>query len=415
MSTHRIIVPRPYYQKLFESYRDTEQVKILQGIRRCGKSTIMEQCRDSLINSGVQLENIYYRRFDSLDMPLTFTADNLLSEIVQAYSESEKDSMFYVFLDGIQEVDGWEKIVRKLHTERNIDVYITGSNAHLLSSDLATLLSGRCIVFDVFPLSFIEYADFVYAYDSTSNSSREELFAQYMRYGGMPSLFSLAERAEDFIARELSSLIDTVLLNDVARHLDIRDIALLKRLVVYLFSTSGNLFSTRKVVGALVSSGKKTSSETVNGYINALEDAFALYGIEQAGIAGKQIINPLRKFYPVDTGLRNLSTRFSLENSGFMLENIVCIELLRRGYHVNVGSTGRAEVDFVATKGDSRVYIQVTQTMLDQAVYERELAPLQVINDSFPKLVLTLDWFAVGVTQEGIRIENVIDWLSEKE
>ena len=203
-------------------------------------------------------------------------------------------------------------------------------------------------------------------------------------------------------------------MNDVALRLGIRDIALLEQLVTYLFSTSGNLFSTRKVVGALVSSGRKTSAETIDNYISALEKSFILHGVEQSGIAGKQVLSPLRKFYPVDTGLRNLSTRFSPRDLGFQLEDVALVELLRRGYDVRVGAAEKAEVDFVASRHDKRIYFQVSETMLDNSVYDRELAPLRAIQDSFPKMVLTLDRFRTGTTEDGIHIANLIDWLLDR-
>lgn len=405
-----LIIPRERYLRLLESYRDSEQVKVLQGVRRCGKSTILTLYKDNLLAQGTKPQNVYYRRFDLLEEPLDVSAEALLQDVVQAWEKADRNDPFHVLLDEIQDVAGWEKVVRRLHSENGIDVCLTGSNAHILSSDLATHLAGRSVTIDVFPLSFEEFVSFSRQLDD-ADASNDELFSLFLRYGGMPSLFSLKQRSEEFVTRELSSIFDTVLLNDVALRLGIRDIALLERLVAYLFSTSGNLFSTRKVVGALVSSGRKTSAETVDNYISALEKSFILHGVEQSGIAGKQVLSPLRKFYPVDTGLRNLVTRFSPRDLGFQLEDAVFVELLRRGYDVRIGTADQAEVDFVASKHDARMYFQVTETMLGDSVYERELAPLRMIPDSFPKAVLTLDRFRTGTTEDGIRIVNLVDWL----
>ena len=413
MTDSEFLIPRERYQRLLEAYRDAEQVKVLQGVRRCGKSAILTLYKDSLLSQGVEPRNIYYRRFDLLEEPLDVSAETLLQDVTQAWEKADRDNPFYVFLDEIQDVAGWEKVVRRLHSERGIDLYLTGSNAHILSSDLATLLAGRSVTIDVFPLSFREFVDFN-RHEGDSSASTDELFSKFLRYGGMPSLFSLKQQNEEFITRELSSIFDTVLLNDVALRRGIRDIALLERLVTYLFSTSGNLFSTRKVVGALVSSGRKTSAETIDNYISALEKSFILHGVEQSGIAGKQVLSPLRKFYPVDTGLRNLSTRFSPRDLGFQLEDVALVELLRRGYDVRVGAAEKAEVDFVANGHDKRIYFQVTETMLDNSVYDRELAPLRAIQDSFPKMVLTLDRFRTGTTEDGILIANLIDWLLDR-
>lgn len=357
---------------------------------------------------GVKPENMFYRKFDTLQMPLYPTAERLQQDIVEAWERSDKDALFYVLLDEVQDVEGWERVVRRLHSQDGIDVYLTGSNASILSSDLATLLSGRSIALDVYPLGFAEYVDFSEGFGS---DSMEKLFANYVRYGGMPSLFSLMERSEDFIERELSAIFDTVLLNDVALRMGIRDMALLERLVTYLFSTSGNLFSTRKITGALASAGRKTSNDTVDNYIKALEEAFALVGVQQTGLAGKRVLSPLRKFYAADTGLRNLPNGFAPGDFGLQLEGVVFMELLRRGYRVEVGPLDRAEVDFVAMRRDEKLYVQVAESMLDAAVYERELAPLRLIPDSFPKMVLALDRFRMGTTEDGIRVANLMDWL----
>lgn len=204
---------------------------------------------------------------------------------------------------------------------------------------------------------------------------------------------------------------DTVVLNDTARHLKLRDISLLQRLIAYLFSSTGYLFSTNKVVGVLKSSGRTTSSETVDSYIDALEKAYVLSETQQTGLQGKKLLAPLRKFYPVDQGLRNLTTRFSSENTGFQLENVVHNELVRRGYTIEVGTLRVGEIDFVAKKNDAVAYIQVTETMLDPNTRERELKPLRSITDSFPKYAITLDRFGIGATDDGIQILNAIDWL----
>ena len=413
------MVPRPAYMHLLEPYIGTEQVKVLQGIRRSGKSSILRMLHSELCGRGIEQRNIFIKRFDEFGLPATMDAQALTQQLAAALEAGNPSQMFYVFLDEVQQVQDWQNVVRGLHTKRGVDVYITGSNAHLLSSDLATQLAGRTITIDVFPLSFEEYLRFTAEYneregaDKTNGQSRsrDDLFSTYLRFGGMPSLFSLREFSLDGISRELSSIYNTVILNDVAQRMQIRDITLLNRLVAYLFSTSGNLFSMRKLVGSLASAGRRTSVETVDSYIDALERAFILHGVPQSGLQGKRLMNPLRKFYPVDTGLRNLAGGFSGRDLGFQLENVVANELLRRGWTVTVGALSGSEVDFVACKLDQREYIQVTQTMVDTAVYRRELEPLRTISDAFPKIVLTLDRYRVGTTEDGIRVINIIDWL----
>ena len=409
MDLHPRRINRPRYQRILDSLRETEPVKVLQGVRRCGKSTILAAFRDRLLSDGVAPQNIFYRRFDEFGLPLEQSAENLMSDLQTASKAANPTVTMYVFLDEIQEVEGWERVVRRLHTRPGTDVYITGSNAHILSSDLATLLSGRQASMMVHPLSFEEYLAFRKAFDM--DDSEEAAFADYLRFGGMPSLFTLRDRSIESISRELSSIMDTVVLNDVARRLKLRDVALLQRLITYLFATAGNLFSTNKVVGALASARRKTSSETIDNYIDALEKAYVISETSQTGLQGKQLLAPQRKIYPVDQGLRNLVTHFSAEDTGFQLENVVHNELTRRGYTVEVGTLRVGEVDFVARRNDEVVYVQVCATMLDPATRERELKPLRAITDAFPRRVITLDRFGLGTTEDGIQVVNAIDWL----
>ncbi len=409
MDLHPRRINRPRYQRILDSLRETEPVKVLQGVRRCGKSTILAAFRDRLLADGVAPQNIFYRRFDEFGLPLEQSAENLMSDLQTAFKAANPTVTMYVFLDEIQEVEGWERVVRRLHTRPGTDVYITGSNAHILSSDLATLLSGRQASVMVHPLSFEEYLAFRKAFDM--DGSEEAAFADYLRFGGMPSLFTLRDRSIESISRELSSIMDTVVLNDVARRLKLRDVALLQRLITYLFATAGNLFSTNKVVGALASARRKTSSETIDNYIDALEKAYVISETSQTGLQGKQLLAPQRKIYPVDQGLRNLVTHFSAEDTGFQLENVVHNELTRRGYTVEVGTLRVGEVDFVARRNDEVVYVQVCATMLDPATRERELKPLRAITDAFPRRVITLDRFGLGTTEDGIQVVNAIDWL----
>ena len=412
--TERITrVDRPSYQELLESLRDTPQIKALQGVRRCGKSTILSAFRDRLVAEGVPERNIIFKRLDEFGLPLVTSAEELVCELEEAFDRADSHAPSYVLLDEIQEVEGWERVVRSLHTRPATDVYVTGSNAHMLSSDLATLLSGRYVSVPVHPLSFSEYLSFLEAYGEPS--AEDAAFADYLRFGGMPGLFALRELTQEGTARELSAIMDTVVLNDVARRLNLRDVALLQRLIAYLFSTSGNLLSTNKVVGALTGMGRRTSSETIDNYINALEQAFIVREASQTGLQGKTVLAPLRKFYPVDLGLRNLATRFRAGDTGFQLENLVFNELIRRGYHIEVGALRTGEVDFVATRADERLYVQVTETMLGEKTRERELTPLLAIRDAFPKMVLTLDRLGLGVTEEGIRVANTVDWVLGRE
>ena len=403
---------RPRYQALLERYRDTEFIKVLKGIRRCGKSTLLDLFADGLRAQGVSERNLFRKRFDEFGLPIDLNAEDLQQEISEALTLADSAQTFYVFLDEVQMVPGWERVVRGLHTRSGVDVYLTGSNAYLLSSELATLLAGRYVELDVYPLSFGEYLLFC-AQSGRAASGRDELLSEYLRYGGMPSLFALKDPLEEDIARELSGIYNTVILNDVAQRFQIRDYALLEKLVTYVFSTSGNLFSVKSIVNYLRSSGVKASYETIDGYLYALEQALILHGVMQDGLQGKELLRPQRKFYPVDTGLRNLAIGFAMRDMGFQLENAVFVELLRRGYRVSVGVVGAAEGDFVARRRDERLYVQVSDALTAETTLERELSALRAVHDAYPKYLVTTDRLHVGTTEDGIRIVNVADWLLE--
>lgn len=405
--------PRPTYENELKALRNTEDIKVLVGVRRCGKSTLLRWLQGDLLDNGVGAGNVFYRRMDLFGMPTNPNAEWLVNEISAAIEKSDPEKTFYVLLDEIQDVDGWERVVRQLHTRPNTDVYITGSNAYVLSSDLATLIGGRYVEMKVQPLSFSEYLSFSSYYD-VHFPNEDSAFAEYLRYGGMPALFHQKERDQDRMAQLLRTVYETIILNDVVERTKIGDVDLLSKLVRYVFTTSGSLFSANKIANTLTSYGRKTRIETVEAYLRALVDALILHACEQVGLSGKDILRPQRKFYPVDTGLRNLASGFVSGDIGFQIENVVCNELLRRGWSVSVGSLRVGEVDFVAERAQKQMYIQVTESLVDQGVYEREISPLRLIGDSWPKFILTADRLRCGVTEEGIAIINVIDWLLDK-
>ena len=403
-------VSRPDYECRLRKARGSQDIKVLTGVRRCGKSSLLNWLRDDLLSSGVDAKNIFYRRMDLFGMPVNPDAEWLSSELAQAVSESDQNKCFYVLLDEIQDVRGWERVVRQLHTRPNTDVYITGSNAYVLSSDLATLIGGRYTELRIRPLSFAEYLAFADEFEVRFDS-KEAAFAEFLRYGGMPALFNLKDSTIEEKAQLLRTIYETVILNDVVARMKIGDLDLLSKLVRYVFSTSGSLFSTAKIANALTSACRKTRSETVDGYLRALVDALILYECEQSGLAGKEILRPQRKFYPVDTGLRNLMRNFAPGDTGYQIENAVHNELTRRGWRVCVGCLRAGEVDFVAERPQERCYIQVTESMTEPQTYKRELAPLRAIDDAWPKLVITADRLNCGTTEDGISIVNVVDWL----
>lgn len=352
-------------------------------------------------------------------MPLEPTAEWLKEQIQASLDKADDSRMVHVFLDEVQEVPSWEKVVRQLRTRERTDVWITSSNAFVLSSDLSTLIGGRYIELKASPLSFKEYLSFSQArhaqeqtVETPQEQSVEALFARYLKYGGMPGQFGGPFGSDEYVENMLMTIYETIILNDVATHGGISDIDLLERLVRYVFVTSGNLFSTRSIANYLTSAGRKTSASTVDSYLRTLESAFIVFRCEQEGISGKQVLRPQYRLYPVDTGLRGLMTGFSPQDLGFQLECVVFNELVRRGYATRVGTLRSGEVDFVASKRTGeRVYVQVIESLADEATYMRELAPLDLIGDSFPKVILTLDRYRCGVTTNGVRVVNLLDWL----
>lgn len=390
------------------SHRNTPEIKVLTGVRRCGKSTLLEHYAQSLLDDGVPASNIFTRRFDSFDTPIGYSATDLHADLMQATQES-RPGPFYVFLDEIQDVPGWEEVVRRLHSRDDTDVYITGSNARLLSGELATHLTGRYITIPVYPLSFDEYQRHHRAQGTTD--STDQLFSKYMMFGGMPGLFATGQPDQDKATEILTSIYESIVMKDVAGRYGIRDIATLEKLSRYLFSTSGNLFSVNKVANTLTSAGANASYATVDNQISALERSFIVYSAQQERMRGKELLRPQRKFYPVDNGFRNLATGFNSSDRGAQLEGIVFMELQRRGYDVTIGSLPDGEIDFIAKRGNDKQYIQVTLNMTEEQTRERELAPLRRLGDAFPRTVLTLDWHSEGMTDEGIHITNVMDWL----
>ena len=404
------LIARPKYLQVLDQVFHTPDIKVLTGVRRCGKSSILQMFAEQLMNQGIDRESIFFKRLDAFDTPLDYNAQNLYEDLAHAMALSDKRKWFHVFLDEIQTVDGWEKVVQRLRTRERTDVYITGSNAKVLSGELATLLTGRYREIPVFPLSFTEYRDFIRHRPST-HTSPEPTLADYLRYGGMPGIFALNSMNEGEVRSTLSSIYESILFSDVASRLELRSTPALERVARFVFATSGNLFSLRNVVNSLRSSGVALNFRTVDALIRGLAESFIITEVQQEGIQGKDILRPQRKYYPVDTGLKSLASGFGTTDIGSRLEGAVCIELMRRGYDVQIGTLPRSEIDFIATRGSERVYLQVTDSMIDEHTRQRELSPLEALTDALPRIVLTADPLMTGTTPNGIRIINVQQWL----
>lgn len=393
------MIERTQYMDRLARWRDTRLIKVITGVRRCGKSTLLRQFQQALIASGTPPERVISLNFEDLRYE-SLTDYHALYDYITARLAPE--GMNYVFLDEVQLVDRFQRAVDSLFLRDNVDIYLTGSNAYLLSGDLATLLSGRYVEIRMLPFSFKEYYQLV-------GGDRKAAFLRYFTYGGFPYAATLSD--EDLWGEYLRGIYHTVLVKDIVTRRNIGDVPLLEAVVRFLFDNVGSMVSVKKIADSLTSGGRKTSPATVAGYLAALQDAFILYRAGRYDIRGKEHLKSLEKYYLVDPGLRTAILGRRTADIGHVLENMVYLELLRRGYEVMIGKEGRLEVDFVARKDGDRAYFQVAATVLDPATYAREWAPLRQVRDNYPKYVLTMDEFPLG--EEGIRQKNVIDFLLE--
>lgn len=406
-----MVIRKEYLSRLL-AWKNEQVIKVVTGIRRCGKSTLLKQFQDHLLEDGVSREQIISINFEDLDYEYLLDYKALYAYIRERLCP---DKMTYIFLDEIQKVDSFQKAVDSLFIKENTDIYITGSNAYLLSGDLATLLTGRFVEISMLPLSFAEYLE-------CTRETGEQALASYMKFGGFPYLSQMENTAEK-VDIYLEGIYNTVVVKDIEdRQLrknsdpnrrKITDITLLKTVARYLASVVGSPVSVKRVSDYLISSGRKVSPNTVDDYMEALREAFIFYPVERFNINGKQLLKVNRKWYIVDLGLRNHILPKKQYDLGFSLENIVFFELLRRGYRVNVGKNSDSEVDFVAQKQGVLHYYQVTADMTNEDTFNREIRPLQSIKDNYEKMILTMDHMTPG-DYEGIQVVHLLDWLLEK-
>lgn len=403
---------KEYLQKLW-SWKDEQVIKVVTGIRRCGKSTLLKQYQNKLKLVGVTEEQIISINFEELENEPLLDYKSLYQYIKERLCE---DKMTYIFLDEIQKVTSFEKVVDSLHVKENIDIYITGSNAYMLSGDLATLLTGRYVEISMLPISFKEYVEI-------TGIPKEQAFSEYMKTGGFPYI-AVMDRTDEKVEIYLEGIYNTVIVRDIEDRQarkemncgkrKITDITLLKTIARYLASVIGSPISIKSITNYLISSGRKVSANTVSDYVDALTESFIFYSVDRFDIVGKQLLKVNKKLYMVDLGLRNHILPRKRYDLGFSIENIVFFELLRRGNKVNIGKYGSTEVDFVAQKQGVIVYYQVTADMTAEETFEREMRPLKEIKDNYEKIVLTLDYFSLG-NYDGIKVINVIDWLLENQ
>ncbi len=403
------MVERKEYLKQLWSWKDEQVIKVVTGIRRCGKSTLLKQYQEKLLAEGIAREQMISINFEELENEPLLDYQALYRYIKERLCDGK---MTYIFLDEIQKVMSFEKAVDSLYVKDNIDIYITGSNAYMLSGELATLLTGRYVEISMLPLSFREYTQ-------ATGMQTEQAFSEYMKSGALPYI-AVMDRTDEKVDVYLEGIYNTVIVRDIeerqarkerdAGKRKITDIALLKTIARYLASVIGSPVSVKSITDYLVSSGRKVSPNTVSDYVEALTESFVFYSAERFDIVGKQLLKVNKKMYMVDLGLRNHILPRKYYDLGFSVENIVFFELIRRGNRVAVGKYGSAEVDFVARRQDVITYYQVTADMTAKETFEREMRPLRSIHDNYEKIVLTLDRFSAG-NYDGIKVVNVVDWL----
>ena len=398
-----MLIRQKYLDKLI-SGKDLNLIKVITGVRRSGKSTLLLQYKDYLIKEKVKDENIIYINFESAEFYDIKDYKDLYNYIKIRINNKNK---YYILLDEVQNVEKWEKAVNSILVDFNTDIYITGSNAYLLSSELTTLLAGRVLTIKIYPFSFNE---FIKEYPFKKEQDKFEKFDKYLKYGGMPMIVNMNDN-EELIINYLNDLKEVVLKKDVINRNNIKDVVFLDNLIKYMASTIGNLTTPNSIAEFMKKNGSKISNETVDSYLKMLENAYFIYRVPRYELKGKQLLKTQGKYYFVDNGLKNMIDGISSYDTGSSYENLIYIELLRRGYEVYVGQYNDIEIDFIAIKPNERIYYQVSRSIMDEKVEEREKKSLLAINDNYKKVILTMD-NVKNKQIDGIEVINIIDFLS---
>ena len=397
------MITREFYLNRLIEAKDTEFIKVITGVRRSGKSTLLLMFKEYLLLNGVKEENIIHINFE-------FSMFHEIKDYRDLYNYIKKylvKGKSYILLDEVQNVLKWEKAVNGINLDFDVDIYITGSNAYLLSSELATLLSGRYIEIKMYPLSFKEYLKFN-NYDLTNI---EDKFNEYLKYGGLPAITHIKDK-DNLVMTYLNDIYNTIVKKDIIERNGIKDIALLENLIRYIASNIGSSISANKISDYLNSNKITTKSnhQTIDNYLKMLENAFIVYKVERSDIKSKSILKTLGKYYLADTGIRNIILGFRNIDEGNLLKNVVYLELLRRGYKISIGKTFDYEVDFIAENVNTIKYYQVSRSIKDSKVLERELRSLESIQDNYEKIILTMDK-TINKDYNGIKVINIIDFL----
>lgn len=394
------MIIRSQYLNTLKTFRDIPLVKILSGIRRCGKSTILEMLRDDLLQNGIDENHILCMCYTSEDFQDGMSDKDMYHGIREKITDNRR---YYLLLDEVQEIDGWEKAVNSLLENTNVDIYVTGSNSKLMSSEISTYLTGRYVSIPVYTLSFAEYLEFKKA----DTRSPKELLNQYLRFGGFP-IVALGNFDERSTYQIVEGIYTSVITNDITRRHNITNYDLFNRVVKYIVENVGKTFSTNAIVKFLKNEGRSLSVEAVYNYLHWLEKAFVIYRCQRYDLQGKSVLKTQEKFYLADASLKYCIMGFNPKSLASMLENVVYFELKRRGYEVYIGKNEAKEIDFVAVQRDERIYVQVCLRLPEES--DREVANLLEIKDHYPKYVVTLDEFAAG-NVNGVKIVHLADFL----
>ena len=396
---------KKYVERLYQ-WKDKPLIKIITGLRRSGKSTLIQLFIEELRRSGIAPQRILYINKESLQFQHIATFNDLYREVSRAYRKIKQK--LYLFVDEVQEIDHWEKAVISLHSEDIADIYLTGSNARIFSGELATLLGGRYIPIPVFPLTYSEFLLF-----RQKERHDEETFNEFLQFGGLPGIHHL-QWEEHIIYEYLNAVFDTIILRDIIKRNNIRHPAFLEKIIQFIFDNIAQIFSAKRVVDFLKQEHRRTNIETVYNYINYLTDAHMIYRVPRYDIKGKRLLEVREKYFVADIGLRHALLGYRARDISQLLENIVFIELKKRGYRIFVGQFNHSEIDFIVEKEQEKAYLQVAYLLASEETIQREFEPLHRIKDNYPKYVLSLDKHFLP-DREGIKQMNLVEFLLNEE
>ena len=396
------MIARIDYINYLNKFKDMPLIKVISGVRRCGKSTLFLQYIEHLKSNNIDDNHIIFINFEDLEYEEYTNYKTLYNYLNKRIIDSKK---YYIFLDEIQNVEKYEKTVDSLLVKGNCDIYITGSNAYMLSSELSTLLSGRYIEIKMFPLSFKEYV----SYYKDVNNNYEDLFNKYINSSSYP--FSINFKEKNLLNKYLEDIYNSIIIKDISLRIKKLDISLLHRIVKFMFDSIGSILSINNIANKLTSDGYKVDNKTVSKYIEVLTESMLIYKVERYDVKGKNILSSLEKYYVVDIGIRQIKLGRNYTDLGHIIENIVYLELMRRNYNVYIGYFTNAEIDFVAIKNGEIEYYQVCLSLLNEEVLKREVKSLKMINDNYPKYIISMDKVGINYNIDGIKHINLIDWL----